>query len=209
MGSRQKKGFTLVELMVTIAVFLVLAVIAVPSFISFRQRSAIRAAGEQSLGVWNQIRFEALKHNSPVKFGVRTSGSNFCLGARPATQAEVNSVRAGTAVTACDCFFTSPATDDCTYGAFPASPAEWRGVTLQAAPTLGVGTSGVTIIDPKKTALIASGDAGNITLIGPGPSGAGSYKINMHIDRFGRGVLCQSTTATDKLSDYTNRNCAD
>jgi prepilin-type N-terminal cleavage/methylation domain-containing protein len=207
-ASRQSSGFTLVELMVTVAVFVTLVMLAVPSFTDFRKRSAIRGATEEALGFWNQARFDAARLNQPIKFGLVTSGSNFCLGAAPATTAELTAVAAGTAITPCDCFTTTA----CTVGRFPAdatasSQAEWRGVTVAASPSLGVGTSGVTVIEPKKTALFASGDEGNISFVSP--TGRWNYKVNLHIDRFGRGMLCESTSATDQLTEYANRRCAD
>src|SRR5689334_21788696 len=78
-------GFTTVELMITLTVVMVIAMIAVPSFISFRQRSALRAAAEQAQGFWNQARLESAKRNSLVKVGVFVDGSKFCLGATTTT----------------------------------------------------------------------------------------------------------------------------
>ena len=75
------RGFTLLELMVTIALLSVLLVIAVPSFTEFRQRAAIRGAADQVATFWGDARFEALRRNQFVKVGFRTSGTTFCLGA--------------------------------------------------------------------------------------------------------------------------------
>lgn len=192
---RRAVGFTLIELMVTVAVFVILALIAAPSFYSLRQRSAIRDAGDQALSFWNQARFEAAKQNQYVKVGVTSSGSTFCLGAAIATS---------TSDTApCDC--TPGATSNvCNVARFPNDQIDWRNVTL-SGNTLGSGAGGV-VIDPRLTSLTQPADAGTITLASP--TGSFNYKLNLHIDQLGRGVLCESTTDTRPMSDYMDRRCS-
>src|SRR5688572_17100840 len=81
-SSHRQSGFTLIELMVTLAVLFILVSMAVPSFSGMRQRAAIRGAADQTLSFWNEARFEAVKRNKLVKFGVATGpGGAFCLGA--------------------------------------------------------------------------------------------------------------------------------
>jgi prepilin-type N-terminal cleavage/methylation domain-containing protein len=192
---RRTLGFTLVEMMVTVAVAVILIMIAVPSFTDFRQRSAIRGAGEQALSLWNQARFEAAKRNSLVKFGVVESAGSFCLGVATTTSA--------TDSTPCDCLTANA----CDIATFPAvgDQGEWRRVTLASAPTLGQ-TTGVVVLDSKIVKLTENADEGAITLAGP--SGAKAYLLNLRIDRFGRGYLCESTAAVDKLTEYSARQCA-
>lgn len=186
------RGFTLVEMMVTLAVVAILLVIATPSFIALRQRAALAGAGEQVLGLWNQARLEAAKRNSLVKVGVYSSGSNFCIGVTTTTNPADS--------TACNC--TSAGA--CNVAVFPAEQSEWRGVSLSGTPTLG-GNTGVVVIDPKRTALTESGDSGAISLAGP--SGQYAYKLNFLADQFGRGVLCESNSATHKMPAYATRRC--
>jgi prepilin-type N-terminal cleavage/methylation domain-containing protein len=203
-AKRNNSGFTVIELMVTVAVGLVLLAIALPSFEGLRLRSAIRGAGEQSLGFWNQARLEAAKRNQMVKVGVVEASGDFCLGA--ATTADpADGV-------ACDCFETDDTQATyCDVARFPGdgNQAEWKGVTLSAtAPTLGSDLDGLAVIEPKRTALTDPDAAGTISLMGA--PGNFSYKLNMHVDRFGRAMLCESTTgAVHHLSDYGSRQCAD
>lgn len=198
------RGFTVIELMVTVAVMLVLIAIAQPSFEGLRQRTAIRGAAENVLSFWNQARLEAAKRNRLVKVGLvqSDSGKTFCLGAATTTDPAD--------VTPCDCSQAVPASDVCDIAIFPGegNNSEWRGVSLSGV-TLGGGTlisaMQPAVIDPKRTNLVVPDDDGAITLAGP--TGQFSYKVNLRVDRFGRGVLCESTTAGSKLSDYGTRQC--
>jgi prepilin-type N-terminal cleavage/methylation domain-containing protein len=198
--SRFTRGFTLVELMVTVAVTVILIMLAVPSFTDFRQRTAIRGATERTLSFWNNARLEAAKRNSMVKFGVFVDGDEFCLGATTTTDPSDE--------TACDCFETN--TSDpayCNVSRYPARQSQWDGVTFPggAQMTLGEDT-GVVVIEPKRTALTDTVDAGAIGF--DDPAGSYEYRVNMVVDALGRARLCGSTSSTDILVDYENRQCA-
>jgi len=197
-------GFTIIEMMVAVLVMLVLIAIAQPSFESLRQRSAIRASAEQMLSFWNQARLEAAKRNQFVKVGVVQSdgGKTFCMGA--ATTTNPNDT------TPCDCTLAAPGSQVCDVAIFPGenNNSEWRGVVLTGM-TLGGGTVITAIqpavIEPKRTNLIVPDDDGAITI--SSPAGRWNYRVNLLVDRFGRGVLCESNSAVDQLSDYGTRRC--
>lgn len=197
-----ERGFTIIELMVAVAVMLVLIAIAQPSFAGFMQRSAIRGSGEHLVSVWNQARMEAAKRNSMVKVGVVSSGGVFCVGAATTTDPADD--------VPCDCTVAAPASDVCDVARFPGDQGDWNGATLSGM-TLGAGTfPGAlepVVIEPKRTQLIVPADAGTITLTGPGTRF--DYRLNMNVDRFGRASLCESENATDHLSDFATRKCAD
>jgi type IV fimbrial biogenesis protein FimT len=195
MSARRTRGFTLIELMVTLTVIVVLLLIAMPSFSAFRQRSALRAGAEQAVSFWNQARFEAAKRNTYVKVGYVTSGGNYCMGAATTTDA--------TDHVACDCTTAGA----CNVAQWPNSQTEWAGVTISGTPTMGpTGNEGVAIIEPKRTSITDSGDEGAVTFAGP--PGTYSYKLNVVVDRFGRINTCESTSAAAKLSDYIDRRCS-
>ena len=191
---RRVLGFTMVELMITLTVVLVISMIAVPSYISFRQRAALRGAAEQAQGFWNQARLEAAKRNSMVKVGVFVDGDVYCLGA------DTTTFDATDHDDPCDCTTAG----QCDVATFPDEQAQWQGVTLNGTPTLG-SNSGAAVIESKRTALIDPDMEGAISFAAP--DGPNDYRLNLHIDRQGRATLCQSNAAGDQLSDYLSRTC--
>jgi type IV fimbrial biogenesis protein FimT len=190
---RKASGFTLIELMVSLAVIAILLLVAVPSFVALRQRQTLEATGEQVQGLWNQARLEAAKRNQLVKFGVYTSGGNYCLGAATTTD--------GTDSTPCDCTTAGA----CDVLAFPGLQSDWREVTIVGTPTLGT-NSGVVVIEPHRSSLTDFGDAGAITFAGP--PGSRAYRLNLLVDGLGRSALCESTGATDRMPAFGARRCA-
>lgn len=191
-------GFTLIELMVAIAVLAILAVLAVPTFMDFRQRSAIRGASDQIVTFWGNARFEALRRDSSVKVGFRSSGANFCIGAEQTSDPADN--------TACDCFTAG----DCDVSSYPGAQGDWNRVRVASNPTLGDddGSSaiGVAVIDPKRGGLTQAADAGAILLRSPA-GGSLDYRINVVIDRNGRAFQCEPAAAPSKLPEFSNRQC--
>jgi prepilin-type N-terminal cleavage/methylation domain-containing protein len=205
MSSRRAtaRGFTLIELTITLSVALTFCLMAIPSFASLRQRAAVRGAADELLAFWNEARFEAVKRNQLVKVGVfPVAGGGFCLGAATTTS-EADS-------TPCDCSSAAPASNACDVGRYPASQSEWNRVTL-AGVSLG-GTSSIAapkpvVIEPKRTTLTEPGDKGAITLASP--NGGPGYRLNLRVDQLGRGLLCESLSATGRLPDYASRRCSD
>jgi prepilin-type N-terminal cleavage/methylation domain-containing protein len=197
------RGFTLIELMITLTVLFIFFVMAVPSFAGLKQRSAIRGASDQVLSFWNEARFEAVKRNQLVKVGIRTGADGaFCLGAATTTD-EADA-------TPCDCLSAAPAVDACDVARYPSLQSEWRRVQLVGV-TIGGTTSLAAlhpvVIEPKRTALTENTDKGTISLLGP--PGQMSYRMNLAIDQLGRGLLCESSSSTGRLPDYANRRCPD
>lgn len=195
--ARRKRpfGFTMIELMVTLVVMVVLLLLAVPSFTAFRQRAALRAGAEHAASFWNQARFEAAKRNSMIKVGFVTSGSSYCMGAATTTDS--------TDRTACDCTDATA----CDVARWPADQGEWNGVVISGTPTLGpAGNEGVVLIEPKRTSLVDPDDEGVVQFANP--SGPNSYLLNVRFDRFGRSMVCESTSASSKMSDFNTRRCS-
>lgn len=189
----RSRGFTLIELMVAIAVLAVMAALAIPSFMDFRKRAALRGAADQIVSVWGDARFEALRRNTQLNVSLRTdSAGAFCIGVATVSDSD------------CDCF--SPGT--CDVNSYPADQSEWRGVTAVGNPTLGptdTDSVGVALIDHKRGGLVNRTDAGGIAL--KSPLGGSDYRLNIAVDGNGRAVICQPNTGTAQVPQYSNKSC--
>ncbi|MHB1273752.1 MAG: GspH/FimT family pseudopilin [Rhodanobacter sp.] len=89
---RHGRGFTLVELMITMAVAVVLIMIAVPSFKNMTLSNKLTTAANDMVGAINVARMEAIKSNSFTQLcsnsaSVNTTGTTDTLGNACSTQA--------------------------------------------------------------------------------------------------------------------------
>lgn len=189
-------GVTLIELMVTLAVLAILMVVAIPSFVDFRERAAVRGAGDQLVSFWANAKLEALKRDQLITVNVRKSGTKMCMGAT-------------TVATGCNCFTAGA----CDVGQFPkddsdVAQAEWRGATMVGQPNLGLTDNddvGLASIDPKRGYLTSSMDVGGMTIQSPGSN---SFRLRLYVDRWARPYLCAPTDSPRILPDYSTRTCA-
>lgn len=72
------KGFTLIELMVTLAVLVILLTIGIPSFNAIIRESRLKAQANELLGTMVAARSEAAKRNEPVY--VKAAGGEWAEG---------------------------------------------------------------------------------------------------------------------------------
>jgi len=74
------RGFTLIEMMITITVTAMLLMIAVPSFKNASLSSQLRSAASDFIASSNLARSEAIKRGSPVTLCVSADGSTCAAG---------------------------------------------------------------------------------------------------------------------------------
>lgn len=160
---KRLKGFTLVELMVTLAVIAILASIAGPSFNNIRDRSRVRAAAEAIYAHLQFARSESIKQNRDLVVGV-VAGATWCLSISNAT--------------GCDCGTTT-----CQFGP-PTNLAEH---TLRSTDF-----SGISIATNQNDVIFESrrgmSNGVSITI-----NGANSLSIDVIVSSRGRVRACSTT----------------
>ncbi len=72
-----RRGYTLFELIVVVALIVVLASLAIPSIQSMYADSKLQAAVDQVSGKWAQMRTRAILEGRPYRFAVGANGSDF------------------------------------------------------------------------------------------------------------------------------------
>ncbi len=75
---RQARGFTLIELMIGIAVFGTLLTLAIPYYTQFTQNTKVKTAAETTLQGINLARQEAIRMNAAVRFQLVSTLTNAC-----------------------------------------------------------------------------------------------------------------------------------
>lgn len=71
---RQATGFTLIELMIGIAILAIALALGIPSFAEWIQNSQIRTAGESISAGLQAARNEAIRRNTPIEFTLTGNG---------------------------------------------------------------------------------------------------------------------------------------
>lgn len=167
------RGFTLIELMVTIAVLAILLTLAAPSFNDFFQRYRLRGAADDVVTLMAMARSEAIARNRNVAIVFSGTGEAWCVGgaaaAEPAAPGELV-----TSVPTCNC------SGDCTIGGrvMESQGANYRGVTMAAAPSPFVFNRLNGTVDPLTAATT--------TFKSPN----GKYSLAVEVSPLGRGRLC-------------------
>ena len=166
---RTQSGVTLIELLVAIAVLAILLALAAPSFADLAERSALRGAADNVVGVVAAAREEAIKRDQWVRVDFKKVGTGFCVGA----------VTVATATTAgCDCSAAA-----CAVATFPEGARDLHRVTLAGDPTFG--SDAGFVIDPKTGTLADIADGGSMEL-----GTSKGYAARVAINAMGRASIC-------------------
>jgi prepilin-type N-terminal cleavage/methylation domain-containing protein len=80
MARAPSPGFTLLELMIAVAILVLLAALAAPSLSDFFDRNRVRAAADDVSSLISHARAEAVKNDVPVRISMAGSGTAWCVG---------------------------------------------------------------------------------------------------------------------------------
>src|SRR5690606_12684667 len=80
----RQPGFTVIELLITVAVVVVLLAVAVPSFIDFLEKARVKGAADDIVSMVSTVRAEAVKIGRDVTVSVGGTTTAWCVGANSA-----------------------------------------------------------------------------------------------------------------------------
>ena len=173
--AERSPGFTIVELMVTVAVFAVLAALAVPSFTDFFDRSRVRGAGDEVLSLIATARAEAVENDLDVTLAFVDDGTNpWCIGANSADAPLAGAPAAAAAP--CDC----TTVDACMVAdqQMVMTSADYEDVDIGALPAAMTFDSMLGAVVPLGTRTV--------TLTSP----SGKYDLQVQVNGLGQARLC-------------------
>lgn len=174
---QRSQGFTLIELMVTVAVLAILLALASPSFSDFFQRYRLRGAADKVVNTLASARAEAVMRNRDVSVGFKGSGASWCMGANAAAEPATLGEPVGGAI-ACDCTVAN----SCKISdgrQLVVATSEVNGVTLSANP-------GALMFSSRTGGTSPVGTTANTTLASPN----GKFKLRLDVSPLGRTTLC-------------------
>lgn len=175
--ARKAGGFTLIELVVTMVVLVILAMMAQPSLADFFDRYRLRGAGDAVVSLISNARAEAVKTDLDVAIAFTGSGTSWCAGAHAATP-PTGGNPAG-AATACTC--TDPAsTTQCRVGGQRAA------VEVGAFPNIAISNVPASFAFDSKLGTIVPLGTPAVTLTSP----SGTYDVNVQMNALGQARLC-------------------
>lgn len=180
----RESGFTLIELMVTIAVLSILLVAAAPSFADFFERYRLRSAVDDTVNLLAAARQGAVEQDRNVKVTVGGTTTDWCVGAIQQTDP----------ATAGELVETDPAPCDCTSGGTPACLLNGEQLVINGAERPGVSLSAVGTefsYDSKNGTLsdIAVSPLPSVAFL----SSSTRYGLQLEVSPLGQARVCSMT----------------
>jgi type IV fimbrial biogenesis protein FimT len=178
-SAKRLAGFTLIELMVALAVLLILTVLAVPSFTTYLDKARVRGAADDVVSTLAQARQAAVKFDRGVRVATVGSGAAWCLGANQATTPAAGSP------------LQAPAACDCTVGG--ACIVDGQRLVVAAADHAGVTmTSPLGVLDfdgrlgIRTDSNVGNADASSFDLTSP----KGRFVLTVNVSPLGQATVC-------------------
>lgn len=175
---RLSRGFTLVELLITMVVIAVLMAMAGPSLADFMQRYRLKGAADDVASILASARAQALARNRDVSVIFEDTAAGWCVGAAAVPEPETPG-QAVDGVADCDCSTPDEGQECAIDGrALVTSSDQHGGVTAVDVPD--------TLTFNRQTGAINDFATEAATL----ESADGRYQLSVRLTPLGRGELC-------------------
>jgi len=176
---QHQSGFTLVELMIAVAVMAILAMLAVPSFTTYLEKSRVRGAADDVLNLVAQARQAGVKQDRDVSLAITGLGDTWCIGANQALDPAVGSL--APAALACDCTVATACLVDAQRLVMGSSQHEGVSLTSPSATLTFDGRMGI-----RSDASTANADASSFDLT----SQNGRFVLTVEVSPLGQATVC-------------------
>lgn len=171
-------GFTLIELMVTLAVMAVVLAAATPSFVDFFDKYRLRGAVDDAVSVISNARAASVKSDRNVNIAFGGAAGAWCIGANAAVEPSGGNPVAAAA--ACDC--TDSAQCLVSGQRLAIDVGKHPGVAVNSVATTFGFSSKLGLTDPLGSATA--------TFTSP----RGKYDIQLNVNALGQASVCTPTT---------------
>lgn len=185
-GFSNQKGFTVIELLIAVAVIAIIASLALPSYRAIIEKRQVTSAAERLTAVLSAVKSESVKWNKPMAFSA--SESDECVGIHQVLESLPS------------CSFTADAENGtCSIScAHPAGHSDYSAVDRahfftefsekDVVQSISFdGSNDMLVFDPVRGMLDTSGDEGlTVELVSTGDM----YAMEVGIDRLGRIFIC-------------------
>jgi type IV fimbrial biogenesis protein FimT len=172
--TQASRGFTLIELMVTLTVLAIVISLAVPAFSEFFDRARVRGAADAMVALVSTARGEAVKRSRDVTVSMGGTNAAWCMGANEAATPAVAAAFATSA--ACDCTNASACFVDGIRRVI--SAGEFAGVTA----------------DPVTNSFVVDGKLGNVEPLASTSvtftSPSGMHELRVTVTPLGQSRAC-------------------
>ncbi|MEJ7745665.1 MAG: GspH/FimT family pseudopilin [Luteimonas sp.] len=167
-------GFTLIELMVTIAVLAILLAVALPSFADFFDKYRLRGAVDDVVSVISNARAESVKADRDVNISFGGTAPQWCVGANAAVDPAGGVATPG--AIACDCAVAA----QCQVGGqrLAVDVGKHAGVTIGGTPAAFIFDSKLGLVTP------LAPQSATFT------SATGKYALRVNVNPLGQAVVC-------------------
>lgn len=176
----RQPGFTLIEMLVAVAVLVIMAALAVPAFNEFFEKARLRGATDDVVSFFNAQRLAAVKSDRQVRVSVHGADGDWCVGARMA--ADPTPGQQVPAAAACDC------SDDASECLVEGQAAVLSSASLGNASnraTIDAGDIAVTY-DGRRGTLTPLAAGGNVVL----SSSSGRWRLRVDVLALGQTRAC-------------------